>query len=246
MKTVSGWTVDLEHHTKWLTGYSNHVKHLHQKTSENYVTKSLIWSLPSCVSVKHFHQTKTKHNAQVRLCPWNWRHTWKAITPSHPRNERLRTLVPKTSQDSRPVLNAFSPWYSHVFSFGRSNHDLDSHTKSWYSNSHLELCFLEEYWMGLRGGYTRLHEATVLHKQPTRRVCSQKTLLLTNHPGKKVETWHSFSENQFGLREERVKVQIFNWSFYGFLILSPLPNWSDLSCEDERNGNPTINRNCFG
>ena len=62
--------------------------------------------------------------------------------------------------------------------------------------------------MGLRGGYTRLHEATILHKQPTLRVCSQKTLLLTNHPGKKVETWHFFSENQ--LREERLKVQIFN------------------------------------
>lgn len=38
---------------------------LYQKTWDNYVRRSLIWSLPSCVSVEHFHQTKTKHNAQV-------------------------------------------------------------------------------------------------------------------------------------------------------------------------------------
>ncbi len=59
--------------------------HLYQKTSENYVTRSLIWSLPICVSVKHFHQTKTKHNAQVRLCPWNWRHTWNSTQPPEKR-----------------------------------------------------------------------------------------------------------------------------------------------------------------
>lgn len=115
-------------HTKWLTGHSNHVKHLHHlragfnsrswtytrkhetTMSEDHWSDLFLVAFLSNTSIKP--KRNTMHKSQVRLCPWNWRHTWKAMTPSHPRNDSRRTLVPKNSEDSRPVLNAFSQGYS--------------------------------------------------------------------------------------------------------------------------------------